>query len=108
MAGAIALGLGGCASETGFAEVDGVRYVGRSFAPTAADGAVVVECVVQPDGRLADCAVLSERPAGRGFGEAALDRASQSRVRVDANETLRVGAKIRYIVRFGQERSRRP
>lgn len=106
--GLIALGVGGCASQTAHPEVDGVRYVGRSFAPTAADGAVVVECVVQPDGSLADCAVLSERPAGRGFGEAALDSARQARIRIDANDPHRPGAKIRYTVRFRQERSRRP
>lgn len=106
--GLIAMGVGGCASETALTDVDGVRTVGRSFAPTAADGAVVVECVVRPDGRLADCAVLSERPVGRGYGEAALISAREARIRIDENEPYSPGAKIRYTVRFREEGARRP
>jgi TonB family protein len=35
-------------------------------------GSAVVECAVQGDGLLADCAVVSETPPGAGFGAAAM------------------------------------
>ncbi len=61
-------------------------------------GEVRLECTVQDDGRLQDCNVLSERPAGQGFGEAALSAAGQARLEPDA---LRApGAKVQYSIRF--------
>jgi protein TonB len=35
-------------------------------------GSAAVECVIAPDGRLHACSVVSETPAGHGFGRAAL------------------------------------
>ena len=35
-------------------------------------GSVRFRCIVTDEGRLTDCQVLSEAPAGKGFGEAAL------------------------------------
>jgi protein TonB len=35
-----------------------------------ADGSAVVDCQVEPDGRLSRCAVLSETPPDMGIGEA--------------------------------------
>lgn len=34
------------------------------------EGSATIECVVQPDGRLATCVVVSEDPKGYGFGRA--------------------------------------
>ena len=34
------------------------------------EGVATIECVVQPDGSLADCMVLNEKPGGYGFGAA--------------------------------------
>lgn len=62
------------------------------------EGVVRLKCLVQEDGQFANCRVLSERPAGRGFGEAALRAAQQSRLDPDA---LRApGSEIEYNVRF--------
>ena len=62
------------------------------------EGVVRVKCLVQEDGRFANCRVLSERPADQGFGEAALRAARQSRLDPDA---LRApGSEIEYNVRF--------
>jgi periplasmic protein TonB len=36
------------------------------------NGKVVLTCAIAAGGRLADCSVMSEVPAGNGFGEAAL------------------------------------
>jgi TonB family protein len=49
----------------------------QANAPPAAgaeqvDGRARVSCTVTAEGRLVDCAVISEEPAGYGFGDAAL------------------------------------
>lgn len=62
------------------------------------EGLVRVECVVQEDGRLTDCAVLSEQPVGQGFGEAALRAAQQARLGTDGLRSPR--AKVQFSVRF--------
>ena len=104
IAGAMAFGLAACASvpDSAVTEVDGVRFVGRSFLPTDKDGAEVIECLVQAGGGLSDCTILSEQPAGMGFGEAALRAAAQSRV-----GAAQVGSKVRWTVRFREGPDRR-
>lgn len=62
------------------------------------EGVVRVKCLVQEDGRFANCRVLSERPADQGFGEAALRAAQQSRLDPDALRAA--GSEIEYTVRF--------
>jgi len=61
-------------------------------------GVVRLECTIQEDGRLTDCNVLSERPVGQGFGEAALSAARQARLEPDALRPP--GAKVQYNIRF--------
>jgi protein TonB len=45
------------------------------------EGAATVGCVVQPDGALTDCQVISETPQGYGFGAAAVKAAARFRMR---------------------------
>ena len=45
----------------------------RSSPPTP--GRVVLDCYVEADGRLSNCSVMTEEPAGMGFGDAALSLA---------------------------------
>ncbi len=40
------------------------------------EGGAVIECVVTPTGKLAECQVYDEQPTGYGFGQAALDLAA--------------------------------
>ncbi|GLS02809.1 hypothetical protein GCM10007859_28430 [Brevundimonas denitrificans] len=81
-----------------FALCAGCTSVGAPVALAEGQGVVRVQCVAQADGRLTDCKILSERPAGQWFGEAALRAAGQARLGPDA---LRgEGAKIEYNVRF--------
>ena len=61
---------------------------------------VTVECVLQPGGRLSDCAIVSEQPPGMGFGEAALGAAEQSRASLSDNPRARAGEKVRFSFRF--------
>ena len=60
---------------------------GRPRLVAGADGVAVMECVVGEDGRLNDCRIVSERPEGRGLGEATLALASELNMR----ETTRQG-----------------
>jgi hypothetical protein len=48
-----------------------------------ADGVAKLECLVMPDGALQSCKVVEETPPGRGFGEAALAKASGAKVAPD-------------------------
>lgn len=57
---------------------------------------VMVSCVVQSEGRLGDCVIVSEDPPGYGFGASALSAARQARLADDA----RPGARITYTTRF--------
>lgn len=78
----LALGATGCAG------------LARPSAPEA--GYATIECAVAPDGRPANCRVLSEAPAGMGFGAAALDIVQRGRL---SPRTLKVGADAKFVVR---------
>ncbi|HEY1071334.1 TonB family protein [Brevundimonas sp.] len=62
----LALGAAGCAGAS------------RPGAPEA--GYATIECAVASDGRATNCRVLSESPAGQGFGAAALDIVQRGRL----------------------------
>ncbi|WP_370650483.1 TonB family protein [Brevundimonas sp.] len=80
----------GCASARDSAQVPVVLAEG--------EGVVRVRCLIQEDGRLTNCRILSERPADQGFGEAALRAAGRARI---APDVLRArGAEVEYNVRF--------
>lgn len=70
------------------------------------EGVVTLDCRVSNDGRLRDCIVISETPAGQGFGQAALEAASK--VRRGAFGADARGGKIRFTTRFQPEDSRPP
>lgn len=55
-------------------------YPERASARGVLGGEVVAHCEVAMDGRLTNCAILSENPAGVGFGAAVLAAAVLSRV----------------------------
>ena len=44
-------------------------------------GRVQIQCMVMPDGKLTGCAILSETPPGKGFGDATLQVAHIWRIR---------------------------
>lgn len=78
-----ALALGGCATDrtpigTG---PDGSPIYGKSFAPTARDAFVTVNCAVGEDQKLTDCRIANEQPAGSGFGATAISAAMGQKVR---------------------------
>ena len=64
------------------------------------EGAATLECRVNRDGRLRDCIVISETPAGQGFGQAALEAASRARVSRETLDRAARDAKVRFTTRF--------
>lgn len=49
-----------------------LRFYPKQAQDLSVEGAATISCVVDADGRLQDCKVLDETPAGYGFGDAAL------------------------------------
>ena len=81
----------------------GCAGVPSRHAPPHETAIVIVECVLGPGGRMSDCVVASEQPAGQGFGEAALSGARQSRVNLSDTPGARPGETVRFSMRFRPE-----
>lgn len=81
---------------------DGSPVYGRAFTPTDEDGYVLLECTVQTDGSLTGCRMLEERPAGQGFGDAALQSTAEARLDPTA-PNFSAGSKVRFSLRFRAE-----
>jgi hypothetical protein len=71
-------------AQTADDDWDFVRDPGQKAVAASAtfdsSGAVTTSCVVETDGRLTHCVVETERPAGAGFGQAAIDGARTARI----------------------------
>lgn len=60
-----------------------------------AEGRAMLDCAVQPDGRLARCEAVTQEPRGGGFGAAAASLASAFRVALpEAAETRRLRVRV--------------
>lgn len=76
-------------------------YPDKAVAAGVVTGRGVAECLVRPDGALADCRAVDEDPAGDGFGEAAATLAGYMAVAVWTQDGKPVdGAHIRIPFRF--------
>lgn len=72
-------------------------------------GRAVVDCLVGPDGRLSDCRVSGEDPAGQGFGEAAVKLAGYMKVApwtLDGRPSA--GGRIKMPIRLNAEAEPEP
>lgn len=81
------------------------RQVAPEFPERAAargidGGRVTLQCTVQPNGSLTACSVVSEDPAGAGFGAAALAAARRSRVAPRTVDGAAQNATVRWTTRF--------
>ena len=74
----------------------------------ADQGSATLECRVLRDGRLTDCVIISETPAGQGFGQAALEGAGRARLSRRTVEQAASGGKIRFTTRFRLDDTGRP
>lgn len=66
------------------------------------DGVAVVQCTALRDGSLKDCSLISETPAGQGFGAAALADAPLEKVKADDNRP-EGGATVKFKLHFKSE-----
>lgn len=76
------------------------EYPERAIARGIETGRVTIQCNVQPNGSLTNCSVVSEDPAGAGFGQAALAAARRSRVSPRTVDGAAEGAVVRWTSRF--------
>lgn len=76
------------------------EYPQTAVAAGGPTGDVRVACIVPADGRLRDCRVVSETPAGVGFGQSALQSALMSNVSLPENDGSTVGAVVHFNIRF--------
>lgn len=63
-------------------------------------GSVALDCEVQSNGSLSRCNIVSERPTGVGFGQAAAQAAARARVAPRTVDSMAVGGRVRFNMRF--------
>jgi hypothetical protein len=66
---------------------------------TRENGRVILQCTALADGTLKECVVLSETPAGKGFGDAALASVSTEHYAADPNRPAE-GVKVKLAMNF--------
>ena len=76
------------------------EYPALAIANGVTEGHATLQCVVNRDGRLPDCQIVGETPAGNGFGPATLAAAADARVSPRTVDGAAVGARVRFTVRF--------
>ncbi|WP_296817668.1 energy transducer TonB, partial [Brevundimonas sp.] len=69
---------------------DLARYAPQALLDEGLSGRTVIRCIVNEHGRLEDCTVAEETPAGRGFGEASLRLVSRFRMRSETADGVPV------------------
>lgn len=78
---------------------DMARYYPDHAARMGLGGKATIVCKINLEGRLTDCAVASESPAGEGFGDATLKVASKFRMTPQTRDGVPVnGASVRIPV----------
>lgn len=82
-----------------FVLVAGCANVQAPVALAEGEGLVRLRCDAQADGRLTECKIVSEQPAGQGFGEAALRGAGRARVETDVLRGA-AGPEVEFNIRF--------
>ncbi|MBX9617060.1 MAG: M56 family metallopeptidase [Caulobacteraceae bacterium] len=66
----------------------------------ATGGTVALSCRAETDGKLADCQIVSETPAGAGFGAEALRAATRARLSPRTVEGASTDGRVRFNVRM--------
>jgi TonB family protein len=82
---------------------DFARYYPPSALQQGVQGRVVLDCLVEADGRLR-CAVASEEPLAAGFAQAALASARSMRMATEIDGESSIGRRVRVPLRFRLEK----
>jgi periplasmic protein TonB len=88
--------------QAGAASADpALRYYPQAAQAENVEGRATIECNVTAAGVLAACKVLSEEPAGYGFGESALQMAPLFKMRPATRDGVPIsGGPIKIPIRF--------
>lgn len=76
------------------------QFPAAAFANNVDRARVVLTCTAQADGRLGDCAVVSEDPVGNGFGSAAVSAAQDARLSPRSVDEAAPNATVTFSVVF--------
>lgn len=77
-----------------------VEYPERAMSRGIESGDVVLRCLVNASGTLRDCEVVSESPAGAGFGQAAVAGARRARLTPRTPNDMEEDPRVQFTVRF--------
>jgi len=72
----------------------------RALSREIRNGSVSLECTVSANGSVSSCTILSETPAGAGFGASALSAARRARLSPASVDALAAGGRVRFTVPF--------
>jgi TonB family protein len=72
----------------------------RARAAGIKSGSVSLDCGMRPNGSLTECSVVSEDPAGAGFGPAAMAAVGRARVTPGSVDRVVPGGRTRFTVSF--------
>ena len=64
---------------------------------------MTLNCLVNPDGRVSDCNVVSENPSGAGFAQEAIRGARSARLNPRQVDGVAVGSRVTFTTRFRTE-----
>jgi beta-lactamase regulating signal transducer with metallopeptidase domain len=76
------------------------RLPATALSSGVAEGRVRLTCTAEADGRLSDCSVVNETPAGVGFGAAAIEAAESSRISTEMIDPATDRPTVTFGVRF--------
>lgn len=77
-----------------------VEYPERAMSRGIESGLVVLRCRPNAGGTLSNCMIISETPAGAGFGPAAIAGARRARLAPDTVNDIDEDASVQFTVRF--------
>lgn len=80
-----------------------VEFPERATSRGIESGRVVLNCLVNANGSMSDCNVVSEDPAGAGFAAAAQAGARRARLSPRTVDGAAQGARVNFTMRFQQE-----
>ena len=87
-------------TNPGCARQPAVEFPERASARGIDSGRVVLNCLVNANGSMSDCNIVSEDPQGAGFGSAAVSGARRARLSPRTVDGAAQGARVNFTVRF--------
>jgi protein TonB len=76
------------------------NFPSRAESRGVKSGTVVLNCLVNPNGSMSDCNVISEDPTGAGFAQEAMAGARRARLSPRTVDGAAVGARVNFTTRF--------